>query len=120
METTRFEDTAGNGSRHASNAATEASGSATTPFQALFDGVEDLIARLAESDSPELRKIRAKVRVALLTAKSAVSDGATQLRRQTRQAVSDADDYVREHPWQAIGVAAAIGATVGLLVARRR
>jgi ElaB/YqjD/DUF883 family membrane-anchored ribosome-binding protein len=119
METTRFEDAAGNGSRHAANAPTEAAGN-TTPFQALFDGVEDLIARLAESDSPELRKIRAKVRVALLTAKSAVSDGATQLRRQTQQVVSDTDDYVREHPWQAIGVAAVIGAAVGLLVARRR
>jgi ElaB/YqjD/DUF883 family membrane-anchored ribosome-binding protein len=29
------------------------------------------------------------------------------------------DDYVRDNPWQAIGVAAAIGFLVGLVVSRR-
>ena len=30
-----------------------------------------------------------------------------------------ADDYVHEHPWQAVGVAAGIGLVVGLLIGRR-
>jgi ElaB/YqjD/DUF883 family membrane-anchored ribosome-binding protein len=29
------------------------------------------------------------------------------------------DDYVHEHPWRAVGVAAAVGFLVGLLVNRR-
>jgi len=33
--------------------------------------------------------------------------------------VNGADDYVRESPWVAVGVAALIGALVGILVARR-
>ena len=30
-----------------------------------------------------------------------------------------ADDYVRESPWQAIGIAALVGAVVGILATRR-
>jgi len=48
-------------------------------FQELFDGVEDLIKRVSEVDSPEIQKIRAKARVALMMAKSAIADGATQV-----------------------------------------
>ncbi len=33
--------------------------------------------------------------------------------------VKVADEFVHEHPWQSIGIAAAIGLVVGLLVARR-
>jgi ElaB/YqjD/DUF883 family membrane-anchored ribosome-binding protein len=29
------------------------------------------------------------------------------------------DDYAVEHPWGAIGVAAAVGALVGILISRR-
>jgi len=33
--------------------------------------------------------------------------------------VKVADEFVHEHPWQSIGIAAAIGVVVGLLIARR-
>ncbi|MDP3700061.1 MAG: DUF883 family protein [Hylemonella sp.] len=33
--------------------------------------------------------------------------------------VKAADEFVHEHPWKSIGIAAAIGLVVGLLVARR-
>jgi ElaB/YqjD/DUF883 family membrane-anchored ribosome-binding protein len=31
----------------------------------------------------------------------------------------DATDYVRENPWQSIGIAAAVGVVAGLLLGRR-
>ncbi len=33
--------------------------------------------------------------------------------------VKAADEFVHEHPWESIGIAAAVGLVVGLLVARR-
>ena len=36
-----------------------------------------------------------------------------------KQVASSADDYVRESPWQAIGIAALVGAVVGILATRR-
>jgi ElaB/YqjD/DUF883 family membrane-anchored ribosome-binding protein len=55
-------------------------------FRELFDGVEDLIKRVSEVDSPEIQKIRAKARVALMMAKSAIADGATHVGKQARRA----------------------------------
>jgi ElaB/YqjD/DUF883 family membrane-anchored ribosome-binding protein len=39
--------------------------------------------------------------------------------RRAREALDDADEYVRENPWQSIGVAAGIAFLVGLLAGRR-
>ena len=36
-----------------------------------------------------------------------------------QKAVYRADDYVHEKPWQGIGVGAAVGLVLGLLLARR-
>ena len=89
-------------------------------FHDLFDNVEDLIKRVAEIDSPEIQKIRAKARVALMAAKSAVGDGATHIGRQARRAAATTDGYLRESPWSALGLGAIIGIGAGVLMTRAR
>ena len=49
---------------------------AGAPFDELFDGVDDLIKRVADSENPEIRKIRAKVHASMLVVKSAWGEGA--------------------------------------------
>ena len=88
-------------------------------FHELFEGVEDLIKRVAEIEGPEIQKIRAKARAALIVARSAVQDGAVHVGRQARSAAEATDDYLREYPWYALGLAALVGFGVGLLAARR-
>jgi ElaB/YqjD/DUF883 family membrane-anchored ribosome-binding protein len=92
----------------------------STQFQELFDGMEDLIKRVGEVESPETQKIRAKARAALIVARSAVQDGALHVGRKARQAAEATDDYLREYPWYALGLVALIGFGAGLLAARRR
>jgi ElaB protein len=100
-------------------------------FRELFDGVEDLIKRVSEVDSPEIQKIRAKARVALMMAKSALADGATHVGNRARHAAGSTgeyvrraadttDDYVREYPWYALGAGALVGFALGVLVSRAR
>jgi ElaB/YqjD/DUF883 family membrane-anchored ribosome-binding protein len=100
-------------------------------FRELFDGVEDLIKRVSEVESPEIQKIRAKARVALMVAKSAIADGATHVSNQARRAAGSTgdyvrraagstDDYVREYPWYALGAGAVVGFALGILVSRSR
>jgi ElaB/YqjD/DUF883 family membrane-anchored ribosome-binding protein len=100
-------------------------------FQDLFDGVEDLLKRVSEVDSPEIQKIRAKARVALMMAKSAIADGATHVGKKARRAAGSTgdyvrraagstDDYVREYPWYALGAGAVLGFALGILVSRSR
>jgi ElaB/YqjD/DUF883 family membrane-anchored ribosome-binding protein len=52
----------------------------------------------------------AKERLALL------EDAALQ---RTKAAVQATDTYVRAHPWQAVGLAAALGVIIGLLLRRK-
>jgi len=36
-----------------------------------------------------------------------------------RKIVDNTDGYVRENPWQAVGVSAAVGVLIGMLIARK-
>jgi ElaB protein len=89
-------------------------------FQELFDSVEDLLKRVADVQSPELEKIRAKARVALMMAKSALQDGASHVGRQARRAAGTTDEYLREYPWYALGAGTLLGFGLGMLVAHAR
>jgi ElaB protein len=108
-----------------------ANGKLDEQFRELFDGVEDLLKRVSEVNSPEIQKIRAKARVALMMAKSAISDSASHVGSQARRAAGTTqdyvrraagttDDYVREYPWYALGAGAVVGFALGILVSRSR
>jgi len=84
-----------------------------------IENVEDLTHALRDVDTPEIARVKAKVKIALAAAKSALSDGAAQVNHQARQAGRTTDTYVRDNPWQVVGIAALIGITVGILVSRR-
>jgi ElaB/YqjD/DUF883 family membrane-anchored ribosome-binding protein len=84
-----------------------------------LDSVEDLTRALKDIESPDIARVRAKVKVALVAAKSAVSDTASQLRSQAVEVGKRTDGFVRDNPWQVIGIAAVIGLAVGILASRR-
>ena len=50
--------------------------------KSFLDNVEDLTKALKDVDSPDIAKVRAKVKIALAAAQSAVADTASQLRDQ--------------------------------------
>jgi ElaB/YqjD/DUF883 family membrane-anchored ribosome-binding protein len=81
--------------------------------------VEDLTHALKDVETPEIARVKAKVKIALAAAKSALADGATQVRTQARQVTKSTDAYVRDNPWQVVGIAALIGLAVGILASRR-
>jgi ElaB/YqjD/DUF883 family membrane-anchored ribosome-binding protein len=84
-----------------------------------LDNVEDLTRALKDIDTPDIAKVRAKVKIALEAAKSALADTATQLRGQARQVGQRTDTFVRDNPWQVIGIAAVVGLAVGIFASRR-
>ena len=83
----------------------------------LFDGVDDLIKRVADTYNPEIRKVRAKVHASMVIAKSAFEDGAIQVRRQARPFDDGADDYLHDYPDQDLSVALLVGVGLGVIMA---
>lgn len=84
-----------------------------------LDSVEDLTQALKDIDSPDIARVRAKVKIALLAAKSAVSDTGSQIRSQARYVGTQTDGFVRDNPWRVVGIAAVVGLAVGILASRR-
>jgi ElaB/YqjD/DUF883 family membrane-anchored ribosome-binding protein len=51
--------------------------------------------------------------------RAAWADMQAVVSERTRECVRTTDTYVRENPWQAVGLAAGIGLVIGLLIGRR-
>ena len=85
----------------------------------LMADVQDLLGQVAHVADPEIARLRTKVEGGLATARKALTTGADQVQKAGRDAMAAGDDYVRDQPWQAVGVAAVAGLLVGFLVGRR-
>ena len=105
--------------RDLSEGADNIKGAASTEIKGLIADVEDLLARIADLKDADVTRVRNKVLRAVDAAKDSLSDSADTLRRQAQNAATTADDFVHDSPWQAVGVAALVGAVVGILATRR-
>jgi ElaB/YqjD/DUF883 family membrane-anchored ribosome-binding protein len=92
---------------------------ATTEIKSLIADVEDLMARIADLKDADVMRVRSKVQRAVDATKQSLADGADAIRQHAQSAANTADDFVRESPWQAVGIAALVGAIVGILATRR-
>jgi ElaB/YqjD/DUF883 family membrane-anchored ribosome-binding protein len=98
----------------------DAGAAASEEVQNLIADVEDLIDRVGEAADPEVRRLRAKVADAVTSAKQSMAAGAEQVQRHALDAFDAGDRYVRNQPWEAIGIAALAGVAVGFLVSAAR
>src|ERR1700723_2753441 len=92
---------------------------ASTEVKCLIADVEDLMARIADLKDADVMRVRNKVQRAVDATKQSLADGADAIRQHAQSAANTADDFVRESPWQAVGIAALVGAVVGILATRR-
>lgn len=83
-------------------------------LRAFLADVEDLVKRVGNVSDADVARARAKVVGALGDVRRLASDTSDSLRDRARAAAEQADEYVRERPWQSIGLAAAIGLIVGV------
>ncbi len=94
-------------------------GAASSEIKNLIADVEDLMARIADLKDADVVRVRSKVQRAVDATKQSLADGAETIRQHAQDVASTADDYVRDRPWQAVGIAALVGAVVGILATRR-
>ena len=62
---------------------------------------------------------RAKLHEGLEAAKLKLGPLAEEAAEHARDSVRAADGYVREHPWNAVGIAVLAGVALGLLIGRK-
>lgn len=88
-------------------------------FKVVVADAEALLKASAGQGGEALAAVRARVEESLATAKTKMIDAEEELLERTKAAAKATDEYVHEHPWNAVGIAAGVGLLVGLLISRR-
>jgi ElaB/YqjD/DUF883 family membrane-anchored ribosome-binding protein len=88
-------------------------------FAAVLGEAEEMLKRAAAETGDKARDLRSQVETKLLRAKLRLQELEGEAVDRAKAAARVTDDYVHRNPWQAIGVAAAVGVLVGLLLNRR-
>jgi ElaB/YqjD/DUF883 family membrane-anchored ribosome-binding protein len=80
---------------------------------------EALLSSLSDDGDAAVGDLRHRVKHTISNAKDTLAKLQSQAQDIAVNSVKSTDNYVRENPWMAVGVAAAVGALVGALVSRR-
>ncbi len=80
---------------------------------------EELLAATAHQTGEKVSALRERMQENLRVARIKLADAEEVVRAKTREVAKATDNYVHEHPWKSIGVAAGVGLLVGLLISRR-
>lgn len=76
--------------------------------------------RLAAGEAGQgYKEARARLERSTQAAREQLEAMQAAARDKAVEAAHTADDYVRQHPWEAVGVGAAVGLLLGVLIARR-
>lgn len=102
-----------------SEATTAAREQLLSDLKAVVADSEELLRATAGSLDERSAAARARVEESLRAVKGRIQDLDTELLDRLNEATKAADEYVHAHPWGAVGIAAAAGLLVGVLIARR-
>jgi len=80
---------------------------------------EELLRATAGAAGEKVSELRERIGLRLRDAKERLADAEVALVDKTKAAARATDDFVHEEPWKAVGVAAALGLALGVLIGRR-
>ena len=86
----------------------------------LVADAEELLKATASQAGEKVAEARQRIEQSLIEGKKALADAEKTLVRKSKEAAELADDYVRDNPWSAVGIAAGVGLVLGLLLRSSR
>ena len=88
-------------------------------LKVVISDTEELLRATAGAAGEKVTELRERLGVRLRDTKERVMDLEAALIDKTKAAARATDDFVHEEPWKAVGVAAALGLALGVLIGRR-
>jgi ElaB/YqjD/DUF883 family membrane-anchored ribosome-binding protein len=88
-------------------------------FRSVIADTEDLLKATASQTGEKVAAVRARLEDNLVATKQRLADLEEGLIERTKAAARATDELVHEHPWQSVGIAAAVGFLLGMLTGRR-
>lgn len=88
-------------------------------MKALVQDAQALFTEAAAAGGIKAEELRSRGMNLLDSALEQVQELQTVTLEKGKELADSTDHYVRENPWQAVGLAAAVGVLVGMLIARK-
>ena len=88
-------------------------------LQSLVTTLEETLQSTTDKSGAEVEKLYTKAEGLLKEARARLSETGGKIASQTKEVAGKADDYVHEKPWAGVGIGAAVGLVIGVLLARR-
>jgi ElaB/YqjD/DUF883 family membrane-anchored ribosome-binding protein len=85
----------------------------------VISDAEDLLRATASQAGEKVSAAREKIQDSLHQAKVKLAEVEDVLIDKGKQAARATDEYVHDHPWKAVGIAAGVGLILGMLINRR-
>ncbi|HLY97070.1 MAG: DUF883 family protein [Sideroxydans sp.] len=80
---------------------------------------EELLRATAGQAGEKVAAARERIQANLAVAKERLGEAEHAVVEKTKYAAKVTDEYVHENPWKSVGVAAAVGVIVGMLISHR-
>lgn len=88
-------------------------------LKVVISDTEELLRATAGTAGEKVGELRERLAVRLRDTKERVIDLEHAVLDKTKAAARATDDFVHDQPWKAVGVAAALGLALGVLIGRR-
>ena len=88
-------------------------------FHNFIADIEDLITSMTPLTGEDLARAKAKLSARVAAAKESVDEMSSEVVQRARKTARVTNRYVEDNPWQAVGIGAALGMLIGVLLGRR-
>lgn len=88
-------------------------------MRVVIGDAEEILRATAGAAGEKMGEMREKIEIRLRDARARLADAEAAMVDKAKAACNATDDFVHDHPWQAVGVAAAVGLAIGVLIGRR-
>jgi ElaB/YqjD/DUF883 family membrane-anchored ribosome-binding protein len=88
-------------------------------LKTVMNDAEALLKATSSQTGERIQEVRARAEESLRQARARVTQVEEDAVKAAREMAEATEEYVRDNPWQAIGVAAGVGLLLGLVLGRR-
>ncbi|HEU4487286.1 MAG TPA: DUF883 family protein [Povalibacter sp.] len=88
-------------------------------LKVVMQDAEALLRATSAQTGEKIQEVRARAEQSLQQARERLAEVEEEALRRARELADATEEYVRDNPWQSVGIAAGIGLVLGVLISRR-
>jgi ElaB/YqjD/DUF883 family membrane-anchored ribosome-binding protein len=88
-------------------------------YHAFVSDVEDLVSSATSMTGEDFARAKAQLSARISAARASIGRAGSAMADKARSGAKVTDHYVRDQPWQAVGISAVAGLLIGFLLGRR-